>query len=63
LREVKPYDPEAWIKLESVKIGYEISFNRYFYRHKALRSLEEVTADILELERQSEGLIKEILGI
>jgi type I restriction enzyme M protein len=63
LREVKPYVPEAWINLESVKIGYEISFNRYFYRHKPLRSLEEVTADILELERQSEGLIKEILGM
>ena len=63
LREVKPYVPEAWINLDSVKIGYEISFNRYFYRHKPLRSLEEVTADILELERQSEGLIKEILGM
>ena len=63
LREVKPYVPEAWINLDSIKIGYEISFNRYFYRHKPLRSLEEVTADILELEKQSEGLIKEILGI
>ena len=63
LREVKPYIPEAWINLDSVKIGYEISFNKYFYRHKPLRSLEEVTADILELEKQSEGLIKEILGL
>ncbi len=63
LKEVKPYVEEAWINLESVKIGYEISFNRYFYKHKPLRSIEEVTADILELERQSEGLIKEILGL
>jgi len=63
LREVKPYVEEAWINLDSVKIGYEISFNKYFYRHKPLRSLEEVTADILELEKQSEGLIKEILGL
>ncbi len=63
LHEVKPYVPEAWINLDSVKIGYEISFNKYFYRHKPLRSIEEVTADILELEKQSEGLIKEILGI
>ena len=61
LREVKPYVPEAWINGESVKIGYEISFNRYFYVHKPLRSLEEVTSEILELERESEGLIREIL--
>ena len=63
LREVKPHVEEAWIDLDSVKIGYEISFNRYFYRHKPLRNLEEVTADILELEKQSEGLIREILGL
>ena len=63
LKEVKPYVPEAWINLDSVKIGYEISFNKYFYKHKPLRSIEEVTADILELEKQSDGLIKEILGI
>jgi len=62
LREVKPHIQEAWINLDSVKIGYEISFNRYFYKHKPLRSLAEVTAEILELERESEGLIKEILG-
>jgi len=63
LREVKPYVDEAWINIESVKIGYEISFNRYFYRHKPLRSLEEVSAEILEIERESEGLIKAILGM
>jgi type I restriction enzyme M protein len=63
LKEVKPHVSEAWINLDSVKIGYEISFNRYFYKHKPLRSIEEVTADILELEKQSEGLIREILGL
>jgi type I restriction enzyme M protein len=63
LREVKPHVDEAWINLDSVKIGYEISFNKYFYKHKPLRSIEEVTADILELEEQSEGLIREILGL
>ncbi len=63
LKEVKPHVKEAWINLDSVKIGYEISFNRYFYKHKPLRSLEEVTAEILELEKESEGLIKEILGL
>ena len=49
--------------MESVKIGYEISFNKYFYRHKPLRSLEAVAADILALEQQADGLIAEILGI
>ncbi len=63
LAEVKPHVDEAWINLESVKIGYEISFNKYFYRHKPLRSLEEVTADILELEKQAEGLMADILGL
>lgn len=54
LKEVKPHVEEAWINLDSVKIGYEISFNKYFYQHKALRTLEEVTADILTLEQQFE---------
>lgn len=63
LREVKPDVEEAWINLESVKVGYEISFNKYFYRHQPLRSLEAVAADILALEQQSDGLIVEILGL
>jgi len=45
------------------KIGYEISFNKYFYRHKPLRSMEDVTADILQLEAESDGLIREILNL
>lgn len=61
--EVKPHIAEAWINLDSVKIGYEISFNKYFYRHKPLRSIEEVAKDIMELEKQSDGLIHEILGL
>jgi type I restriction enzyme M protein len=63
LREVKPHVPEAWINLDATKIGYEVSFNKYFYRHKPLRSLEEVSADILQLENESEGLIREILNL
>lgn len=62
LQEVQPHVAEAWINLDATKIGYEISFNKYFYQHKPLRSLEEVTADILDLERQSDGLIHEILN-
>ncbi|RYE28578.1 MAG: SAM-dependent DNA methyltransferase, partial [Sphingobacteriaceae bacterium] len=63
LREVKPHVKEAWINLDATKIGYEISFNKYFYRHKPLRSLEQVSADILQLEGESDGLIREILNL
>jgi len=63
LREVKPHVAEAWINLDATKIGYEISFNKYFYQHKPLRAIEEVTADILALEKQSDGLIAEILNL
>lgn len=63
LREVKPHVDESWINLDATKIGYEISFNKYFYRHKPLRSLEDVTADILKLEEESDGLIREILSL
>jgi len=47
----------------SPRIGYEISFNRYFYQHKPLRSIEEVSADIIALEKENEGLIMDILGV
>lgn len=63
LDEVKPHVAEAWINLELVKIGYELSFNKYFYRHKPLRSLEAVAADIVQLEQQADGLIAQILGV
>ena len=63
LAEVKPHVEEAWINLDSVKIGCEISFNKYFYRYKPLRSLEEVTKDLMSLEQEAEGLIAEILKV
>ena len=63
LDEVKPHVDEAWINLDTVKIGYEISFNKYFYRHKPLRSLIDVATDIINLEQKAEGLIAQILGI
>nr|WP_315245542.1 class I SAM-dependent DNA methyltransferase [uncultured Flavobacterium sp.] len=63
LREVKPHVAEAWINLDATKIGYEISFNKYFYQHKPLRAISDVTADILALEKESDGLIAEILNL
>lgn len=61
-REVKPHVAEAWINLDATKIGYEISFNKYFYRHKPLRNIEEVSNEIVQLEAESDGLIREILS-
>ena len=62
LKEVRPHVADAWINGESVKIGYEISFNKYFYQHKPLRSLEEVTREILQLEGETEGLLKKLVS-
>jgi len=63
LKEVKPHVEEAWINLESTKIGCEISFNKYFYRHKSLRDIDVVAQDILALEKENEGLIMDILKL
>ena len=59
-REVLPYAPDAWYVPGSVKTGYEISFTRYFYKPQPLRSLEEIRADILALEKETEGLLEGI---
>ena len=61
-REVLPYAPDAWIDEEATKIGYEISFTRCFYRPQPLRMLEEIRADIEALEKESEGLLVQILA-
>lgn len=61
-REVKPHAPDAWIDREATKIGYEVSFTRYFYKPPALRTLEQIRADILALEAETEGLLSEIVG-
>ncbi|WP_456480918.1 type I restriction-modification system subunit M [Oceanithermus sp.] len=61
-REVLPYASDAWYDPEKVKIGYEINFNRYFYRPKALRPLEEIRRELKEVEGAASALINEILG-
>jgi type I restriction enzyme M protein len=61
-REVLPHAADAWYDTESAKTGYEISFTRYFYKPQPLRSLEEIRADILALEKETEGLLSEIIG-
>ena len=61
-REVLPYAADAWYVPDSVKTGYEISFTRYFYKPQPMRTLEEIRADILALEKETEGLLGEIIG-
>src|SRR6266536_3621116 len=61
-REVLPYASNAWYDPSSIKIGYEISFTRYFYKPQPLRSLDEIRADIVALEKETEGLLGEIIG-
>ena len=60
-REVKPHVPDSWIDRQKDKVGYEINFNRYFYQYTPLRSLKEITDELLALERKSEGLLHEVL--
>ncbi|MFN7928263.1 MAG: class I SAM-dependent DNA methyltransferase [Blastocatellia bacterium] len=59
-REVLPYTPDAWLDEAATKIGYEISFTRHFYQPPVLRTLAEISADILALEKETEGLLSEI---
>jgi len=61
-REVLPHAADAWYVPDSIKTGYEVSFTRYFYKPQPLRSLEEIRADILALEKETEGLLGEIVG-
>lgn len=61
-REVLPHAPDAWIAMDKIQIGYEISFARYFYKPNPLRTLDQIRADILKLEQQTEGLLHKIVG-
>ena len=61
-REVKPHLPNSWMDREKDKVGYEINFTKYFYHYKPLRSLVDITSDLLELEKESEGIFKEIVN-
>jgi type I restriction enzyme M protein len=61
-REVLPFVPDAWIDEKATKVGYEISFTRYFYKPQPLRSLNEISADILALQKEAEGMLDKIIG-
>jgi len=60
-REVKPHLPESWMDDTKNKVGYEVNFTKYFYQYKPLRSMSEITQDLLKLEKESENLLKEVI--
>lgn len=62
-REVLPFVPDAWIDTKKSKIGYEIPFTRYFYKYIPPRPSEEIMKEILELEKELDGSLKEIFDL
>ena len=69
-REVKPHVPDAWIDAnrrdpqdgEVGIVGYEINFNRYFYEYRPPRPLEEIEADIQQVEKEIMAMLREVAG-
>jgi type I restriction enzyme M protein len=60
--EIKPYSPDAILDMKSVETGYELSFTKYFYKPKQLRTIVEISKDIRGIEERTDGLLNEILG-
>jgi type I restriction enzyme M protein len=60
-REVLPHLPNSWMNRERDSVGYEINFTKYFYKYKPLRRLEDITNELLELDKETEGLMNKIL--
>lgn len=61
-KEVLLHVSDAWIDHSKTNVGYEINFTKYFYQYKPLRSLEDIRADIMALEQESDGLLKNVIG-
>ncbi len=59
--EIKPFIPDAWVDEENAKIGYEISFTKYFFKPAELRSIEEIISDIESIESDTDGLLAGIV--
>jgi type I restriction enzyme M protein len=61
-KEVKPHLPNSWMDRTKDGVGYEINFTKYFYEYKPLRSLEEITNKLIELEKETDGLMNKLIG-
>ena len=57
-KEVLPYAPDTWIEQDKTKIGYELSFTKYFYKPTELRSLEEIESEISDIEKEAQELLQ-----
>jgi type I restriction enzyme M protein len=60
-KEVKPHLPNSWVDKDKTSVGYEINFTKYFYQYKPLRSVQNVLKDLMDLEKESDGLMKELI--
>ncbi|MCF2544265.1 SAM-dependent DNA methyltransferase [Ligilactobacillus ruminis] len=60
-KEVKPYAPDAYVDESKTKIGYEISFTKYFYKPVKLRDMKDILASLEKLEKESDGVMDEIM--
>ncbi len=61
-KEVKPHLPESWMDRSKDGVGYEINFTKYFYKYKTIRSLEDLTKELLDLEKESDGIMNKLIG-
>lgn len=61
-KEVLPFAPDAWYDDKKMKVGYEISFTKYFYKHEPLRDLKVIEKEIRQLEKETDGLLNEIVA-
>ena len=59
-REVLPHVPDAWVDHSKTKIGYEIPLNRHFYVYEPPRSLDDIDADLHDLENDIIGLLADV---
>jgi type I restriction-modification system DNA methylase subunit len=59
-REVRPHVPDAWMDRSKDKVGYEINFNRHFYKYSPPRPLEEIDAELKQAEEEILRLLQEV---
>lgn len=60
--EVRTYSPDAYIDESKTTIGYEISFNKYFYKAKELRESETIVKELMTLEKSATEMMEELFG-
>jgi type I restriction enzyme M protein len=58
-REVLPYVPDAWVDESKTKVGYEISFNRYYYVYQPPRSVQEIQFELSTIEKEISDLMEQ----